>query len=113
MVLADSASAVQPGGLLAAHFFSKLHAFGLHIKSVECRAVFSHTSAKPVFKERLQGAALRKFRTYDPLELCCRATKPWERFFIFDTDFVAYNRAGMRAEDPNARKWSAWKLWID
>ena len=29
------------------------------------------------------------------------------------TDFVAYNRAGMRAEDPTAHKWSASKLWID
>ena len=56
---------------------------------------------------------LRKFGAYEPLELCYQASKPWERFFIFDKDFVAYNRAGMRAEDPCADKWSESKLWID
>ena len=60
-----------------------------------------------------QEAVLRKFGAYEPLELCYQASKPWGRFFIFDTDFVAYNRAGMRAEDPAAHKWSASKLWID
>ena len=39
--------------------------------------------------------------------------KSWGRFFIFDEDFAAYNRAGMRAEDTTAHKWSASKLWID
>ena len=78
MVLADSANAVQPGVLPASDFLSKLHALGLHIKPVEGRAEFFHTPAKSILKESLQEAALRKFGTYDPLELCYRATKPWE-----------------------------------
>ena len=52
MVLADSGSTVQPGGLPAAHFFSKLHALGLHMKPVEGRTVFFHTPAKSIFNER-------------------------------------------------------------
>ena len=113
MVLANSASAVQPGGLPATHFFSKLPALALHMKPVEGKAVYFHTPAKSIFKESLQEAVLRKFGAYEPLELCYQASKPWGRFFIFDKDFVAYNRAGMRAEDPTAHKWSASKLWID
>jgi hypothetical protein len=66
-----------------------------------------------MLQERSQEAVLRKFGAYEPLELCYQASKPWGRFFIFDKDFVAYNRAGMRAEDPCADKWSASKLWID
>ena len=45
--------------------------------------------------------------------LRCKASKPWGRFCIIDKDCVAYNRAGMRAEDPTADTWSASKLWID
>jgi len=56
---------------------------------------------------------LRKCGAYEPLELCYQASKPWGRFFVFHKDFVDYNRAGMRAEDPTAHKWSASKLWID
>jgi len=66
-----------------------------------------------MLQERSQEAVLRKFGAYEPLELCYQATKPWGRFFIFDKDFVAYNSAGMRAEDATAHKWSASKLWID
>jgi len=77
------------------------------------RHVFSHTPAKSMLQERAQEAVLRKFGPYKPLELCYQASKPWGRFFICDKDFVAYNRAGMRAEDPTAHKWSASKLWID
>ena len=66
-----------------------------------------------MLQERSQEAVLRKFGAYEPLELCYQATKPWGRFFIFDKDFAAYNRAGMRAADPNAHKWSSSKLWID
>ncbi len=112
-VLADAASALQPGGLPAARWLSKLHALGLHVRPVEGKDVFSYTSAKSILKESLQEAVLRKFGAYEPLQLCYQATKPWKRFFIFDKDFVAYDRTGMRAEDPNAHKWSASKLWID
>jgi hypothetical protein len=66
-----------------------------------------------MLQERAQEAVLRKFGAYEPLELCYQASKPWGRYFIFGKDFVAYNRAGMRAEDPTADKWSASKLWID
>ena len=83
------------------------------MRPVDGRDVFSHTPAKSMLQERAQEAVLRKCGAYEPLELCYEATKPWGRFFIFDKDFVAYNRAGMRAEDPTAHKWSASKSWID
>ena len=63
------------------------------------RDVFFHTPAKSMLQERAQEAVLRKCGAYQPLELCYQASKPWGRFFIFDKDFVAYNRAGMQAED--------------
>ena len=113
MVLADSANAVQPGVLPASDFLSKLHALGLHIKPVEGRTVFFHTPAKSVLQERQQEAVLRKYGAYQPLDLCYEASKPWERFFVSNKEFAAYNRAGMRAEDPTAHKWSASKLCID
>ena len=97
----------------AACWLARLRALGLHMRPVDGRDVFSHTPAKSILKERAQEVALRKFGAYEPLELCYQATKPWGRFFFFDRDLVAYNRAGMRAEDPTAHKWSAFKLWID
>ena len=109
---ADSANAVKPGVLPASEFFSKLHALGLHIKPVEGRTVFFHTPAKSVLQERQQEAVLRKYGAYQPLDLCYEASKPWERFFVSNKEFAAYNRAGMRAEDPTAYKWSASKLQL-
>lgn len=97
----------------ATGWLSRLRALRLHMRPVDGRDVFSHTSAKSMLQERSQEAVLRKFGAYEPLELCYQASKPWGRFFIFDKDFVAYNRAGMRAEDPSADKWSASKLWIE
>ena len=97
----------------AACWLARLRALGLHMRPVDGRDVFSHTPAKSILKERAQEVALRKVGAYEPLELCYQATKPWGRFFFFDKDLVAYNRAGMRAEDPTAHKWSASKLCID
>ena len=109
----SATSAAQPDLSDIASWTWILQALGLHARPVEGRAVFFHTPAKSILKESLQEAVLRKFGAYEPLELCYEASKPWGRFFIFDKDFVAYNRAGMRAEDPTAHKWSASKLWID
>ena len=105
----SATSAAQP----AARWLCRLRGLGLHMRPMDGRDVFSHTPAKSILQERAQEAVLRKVGAYEPLELCYQATKPWGRFFIFDKDFVAYNRAGMRAEDPSAHKWSASKLWID
>ena len=38
---------------------------------------------------------------------------PWKGFFVTHADFDAYNRKGMRAEDPNAHRWSSAKLLFD
>ena len=111
--LAAPVSAVRPGELPAARWHSKLQALGLHIRPVEGKDIFAHTPAKTILKESLQEAVLRKFGAYEPLQLCYKATRPWERFFIFDQAVLAYNRTGMRAEDPNAHKWSQHKLCIN
>ena len=109
----SATSAAQPDLSDIASWTWILQALGLHARPVDGRDVFFHTPAKSMLQEHSQEAVLRKCGAYEPLELCYRASKPWGRFFIFDKDFVAYNRAGMRAEDPSADKWSASKLWID
>ena len=106
-------SAAQPDLFDISLWSKTLQMLSLHIRPVDGRDVFFHTPAKSMLQECAQEAVLRKCGAYQPLELCYQASKPWGRFFIFDKDFVAYNRAGMRAEDPNAHKWSASKLCID
>ena len=109
----ESVSAAQPDAVSALRWRCKLHEWSLQVKAVEGDDVFSHTPSKSILKEDLQRQVLRKFGVYKSHYTFCDVTKPWDRFFMFDRDFVAYNRAGMRAEDPNAHKWSASKLWID
>ena len=109
----SATSAAQPGLSDIALWIRILRRLALHIRPVDGRDVFFHAPAKSMLQECAQEAVLRKCGAYQPLELCYQASKPWGRFFIFDKDFVAYNRAGMRAEDPSAHKWSASKLWID
>ena len=100
----SATSAAQPDLSDIASWTWILQALGLHMRPVDGRDVFFHTPAKSMLQERSQEAVLRKFGVYEPLELCYQASKPWGRFFIFDRDFVSYNRAGMQAEDPNAHK---------
>ena len=111
--LARPVSAEQPDVLTGSRWLSKLRTMNLHIKPIEGKLVFAHAPSKSILKESLQEEALRRLGVFEPLHLWSEATKPWDRFFMFDRDFVAYNHAGMRAEDPNAHKWNASKLWID
>ena len=85
----------------------------LHIKPVEGKLVFAHAPSKSILNRSLQEEVLRTLGVFEPLHLWSEATQPWDRFFMFERDFVAYNQAGMRAEDPNAHKWNASNLWID
>ena len=96
----SATSAAQPDLSDIALWTRILQALALHMRPVDGRDVFFHTPAKSMLQERAQEAVLRKFGAYEPWELCYQASKPWERFFIFGKDFVAYNRAGMRAGDP-------------
>ena len=82
----------------------------LHIKPVDGKLVFAHAPSKSILKRSQQEEVLRKLGVVEPLHLWSDATKPWDRFFMFERNFVEYNQAGMRAGDPNARKWNASKL---
>ena len=105
--------AEQPDVSHTRRWHSKLQAMGLHIKPVAGHLVFHHVPSKSILKETSQEQVLRRHGAFHHLHLGSETTKPWGRFFMFDKHFVEYNQAGMQAEDPNAHKWSASKLWID
>ena len=111
--LARPVSAEQPDRESANRWRCKLRTMSLHIKPVNGKLVFARAPSKSILKRSQQEDVLRKHGVFEPLHLWSDATKPWGRFFMFERNFVEHNQAGMRAEDPNAHKWSASKLWID
>ena len=74
--------------------------------------VFRHSPSKTISTHPEQKQVLEKFGVYKALKLW-QDQEGWGRFFMFDKDFVNFNRRRMRAEDPNAHKWRESKAWIN
>ena len=79
--------------------------------------MFRHTPAQNICRVDLQKKALLGALGHDgffhKLELGWQHTQPWDRFFMFNKDFQAYNEKRMTAEDPKAHMWSARKSFVD
>ena len=94
-----------------------VQSLGLEPQPVSASAVFRHTPAQNIRCVDLQKKALLSALGHDgffhKLELGWQHTQPWDRFFMFNKDFQAYNEKRMTAEDPKAHMWNARKSFVD
>ena len=115
--LADSAP--KPVDDPPAHSCLKemVQSLGLQPRPVPASTVFRHTPAQNIRRVDLQKQALVRVLGHDAffhkLELGWKHTQPWNRFFMFNQDFRAYNEKRMTAEDPKAYMWNARKSFVD
>ena len=109
---ASSVAQPAPDADAASRWRGTLRELRLDARPVEAEHVFRHTPSKTISAQNDQKQVLEKFGAYKPLKLWNDPTN-WEKFFVFNKDFVDFNRSGMRAEDPNAHKWRESKVWVD
>ena len=100
---ASSVAQPAPDADAASRWRGTLRELRLDVIPVEAEHVFRHTPSKTISAQNDQKQVLEKFGAYKPLKLWNDPTI-WEKFFVFNKDFVDFNRSGMREEDPNAHK---------
>ena len=115
--LADSAPKTVDDPPARSFLKEMVQSLGLEPQPVPASAVFRHTPAQNIRCVDLQKKALLSALGHDgffhKLELGWQHTQPWDRFFMFNKDFRAYNEKRMTAEDPKAHMWNAHKSFVD